>query len=133
MKKYIGLVIGTIVCAQAAFAQTTWDSTNCPSDKGSIVTIGNTTFCKSLAGMNWWSAYAWCQAMGGELPTWQQICPGASSLTSNASCGGSWFLGWSKIPADNDFVWIAGRSGSNTSVLKTSRKDSSCNAFCVKN
>ena len=35
---------------------------------------GETEYCLSSRGMNWWSAHAWCQALGLELVDLQTEC-----------------------------------------------------------
>ena len=40
--------------------------------KGGTIVAG---FCKSNVQMNWWSAQAWCQANGSQLPTMYEMCP----------------------------------------------------------
>ena len=47
---------------------------------------GKTEYCISFHGMNWWSANAWCQALGLELVDLQTECEkrGASIVATSA-------------------------------------------------
>ena len=107
MKKYIGIlsVLLLTMPVQAGFS-------NCTSDKGGeIVTVSGQTFCRSAEKMNWWSAYTWCQAMGGHLPTVTELCPTASSITHSASCGRNY----------GKDIWTATPMGANSANNYTIR------------
>ena len=53
---------------------------------GSIVTANNgTTFCKSDKGMNWWSAFTWCESQGRKLADFATMCPGVSQIAEGAA------------------------------------------------
>ena len=84
MKKYMALIT-LVLITTPAFAVTSWDSTNCDSTRGVVTTINGNTFCKSKEKMNWWSAFSWCQAMGGRMPSIQEICPG--EIVAGRPCG----------------------------------------------
>ena len=111
MKKYIGLtaLLCVLTLATQAYAVTTWSSSNCEDKGGTTVTVGTQTFCKSGAKMNWWSAYAWCEGMGGKMPTIWELCPNMPSLTNQAACGSTYSGGaWSTTPSDNNgHIWVA--------------------------
>ena len=86
MKKYIGLVVLGLLCATSALAQTTWEKCNA-NNGGTLVTVAEKTLCKANKTMNWWSAYSWCQGIGGHLPTIQELCRPEMTMTDGASCG----------------------------------------------
>ena len=61
-------------------------------------------FCVSNKTMNWWSAFTWCDSIGGKLASFEHLCPG-SPLYNESSCpnlkGGAinWIIsstGWGK-------------------------------------
>ena len=67
MKKlnYVGLIVLSLNFAQPVLA-TTWTKCNAENG-GTLVTKGEKTFCKAGASMDWWSAYAWCESVGGYI------------------------------------------------------------------
>ena len=77
MYKHIVLLMLGLMYAAPVFAVTVWTEGNCNNNNGGVLSVvGDTTFCKSTRSMNWWSAYSWCQAMGGHLPSVAEFCPG---------------------------------------------------------
>ena len=100
-----------LLCATQALAETTWEKCNA-NNGGTLVTIGGDTFCKSNSTMNWWSAYAWCQAMDGYMPSIAELCPG-KSITDDNACGRTYGDTWSSTTCTSDKVW---RVYSNTSM-----------------
>ena len=96
MKKYIGF-FAVCLLAQSALAE--WGA-NCTNNGGTIITANsygndksgglchdpsdsNVTqncngkiFCESNEAMNWWSAFTWCEAIGGRLASFESMCPG---------------------------------------------------------
>ncbi len=47
------------------------DEQKCPSPPA--------TFCRSNATMNYWSALAWCESIGGELASSADMCPNTNT------------------------------------------------------
>ena len=129
MKKYIGLMIIGLLCAEQALAVSSWNANNCEAKGGERVTVGGQTFCKSTATMNWWSGYAWCQAMGGYMPSLQELCPGREIVQSN-SCGYTYASDtWTTTPCNSTNMWaIRGSSMIRNSDLtqKISKKWTYC-------
>ena len=40
----------------------------CDSESGTLITgKDGTKYCQSKVSLNWWSAFAWCDAIGGQL------------------------------------------------------------------
>ena len=95
MKKYIGVLFISLILSQTALAE--WGA-NCTNNGGIIVTAnsyGNDkgglcnnpsdttlsnncngqSFCRSNNYMNWWSAFTWCESIGGKLASFASICP----------------------------------------------------------
>ena len=138
MKKYLYL----IALALATFAQADfWD--NCTTYGGNIITAnsyGNDKgglcndpsdptltnncngkrFCHGEKKMNWWSAFTWCEAIGGKLASWESLCPGTQPLTS-ITCANikgissKDYYGYSSLGKDTDYVFEVNLStGTNT-------------------
>ena len=113
MKKCIGLATLVFIGSIQAYAYPAWNSTECNEAKGgSIITRGTQTFCQSNSTMNWWSVYAWCQAMGGHLPTIMELCPSMPAIVSRADCGLTYpgNGAWSSTPvaAGSNSMWYLG-------------------------
>ena len=135
MKKYLlltALVLATT--AQADF----WD--NCTAYGGTIITAnsyGNdkggdcndpndTTktnncngmrFCMGSKGMNWWSAFTWCEAIGGKLASFSSACPGTQNYSSYTTrvCGNVIKI----IDGDHMPTWVnIGPSTTNGHLIK---------------
>ena len=79
--------------------------------------------------MNWWSVYARCQAIGGHMPSIQEICPG--EIVQGRGCP---WLGstnpWTTTPYDSKRMWC--RVG-NRQVLGYYNKTEGCGAYCLAN
>ena len=114
MKKYISVIVLGFMLA-AAFNQAqgaaTWTSSECNTEKGGeIVEVGGDSFCKSTSTMNWWSAYSWCQGMGGRMPSIAELCPGKEIVDRNP-CGRQYVLSppdtdiWSSTPYSGNYMW----------------------------
>ena len=37
-------------------------------------------FCVSNKTMNWWSAFTWCESVGGKLASFEHMCPGSQMV-----------------------------------------------------
>ena len=99
MKKYLTLILLALVTtsAHANF----WD--NCTANGGTIITAnsyGNDkgglcndpndaslskncngkSFCRSKDNMNWWSAFTWCESVGGKLASFESMCPDTQKM-----------------------------------------------------
>ena len=119
MKKYLELILAGLMMTTPALADTTWEKCN-SNNGGTLVTVGGQTFCKADSDMNWWSAYAWCEAIGGYLPSITELCPG-QEIIYGQFCGqvyergGCWNCGpWSSTPSGTDNMWqVRCQSGAN--------------------
>ena len=103
MKKY--LLAALILISQSAVADF---ATNCTNNGGTMITANsygndkggqcndpndsNLTnncngkrFCRSGKQMNWWSAFTWCEAIGGQQASFASMCPGTQTV-DGASC-----------------------------------------------
>ncbi len=58
-------------------------------------------YCQSNDGMNWWSAYTWCEAQGRHLATMYEVCPEWDGSTGGGkSCNMNSF-------SNNQYNWSA--------------------------
>ena len=134
MQKSIYLLILEITLSTSTFAATTWDETNCSTDKGIIVSVGGDSFCRAKNLMNWWSGFTWCQKIGGHMPSIQELCPG-KNITKSADCGRSYGLSyiWSTTPLDGytDAMWQVANNKIWGGPLENYRSHSRY-IFCLK-
>ena len=110
MKKYLRFVVllYALMLAARANAVTEWTSSNCEDKGGSIVAINGKDYCKATSTMKWWTAYAWCEAMGGHMPSVLELCPNIPSITSGATCGtinSDWKV-WTSTPYGSQKVYL---------------------------
>ena len=92
MKKYIAVLSLLCILSAPVSAET------CAGGSGTVI-YGNyvdpatglgTRYCKSNITMNWWSAFAWCDAIGGELIDLTKEClksTGTSACPNLAGTG----------------------------------------------
>ena len=134
MKKYVFVVVIGVLCARPGLAVTEWDANNCKEANGGVfVTVGGTKFCKSSSALNWWSAYAWCQAMGGYMPSIKELCPDVSELIRYSICRQTYVEGaWSSTPVSSDSkMWSFSHAG--TRVTPEKARDSAGVVYCLPN
>ncbi|MBP5343669.1 MAG: hypothetical protein J6Y85_01130 [Alphaproteobacteria bacterium] len=55
---------------------------NDPNDTNLTNNCNGQKFCLSGNIMNWWSAFTWCEAIGGKLASLTDLCPGAQRVAS---------------------------------------------------
>ena len=130
MYKYIGLIVWGAM-AVPAFAVTEWTTQNCNNKGGEIVQSSTgEIYCKSISTMNWWSAYAWCEAMGGHMPSMEEMCPGAN-LLRGAPCPSMNGTAdhWSKTPNGDSNVYFPARGV----VIQDGGKSGSKYVWCLPN
>ncbi len=80
MKKYI-LLLGVLI----SFG--TW--AKCPEGSGILLTGGapeNIEYCQSKIDMNWWSAFTWCNSIGGEVIDLTYDCMLGEADDSEVAC-----------------------------------------------
>ena len=105
MKKWFILVCACLLAAPT-MAQTCNGGTLVPSHKTTDEGCdGNTCnghiFCKSDKGMNWWSAFAWCESQGRKLADTATMCPNRSPVADDTAGGCPNLQG----VGDNQYVW----------------------------
>jgi len=129
--KYIGLLFLGLMITMPSFAR--W-GTNCTNNGGTIIKANeygndqgnlcnnpndaNSTnncngleFCMSGQNMNWWSAFTWCESIGGVLARFDHLCPNTQMIKHGTQPGsgacpnlkgvGPNAWGWSSTGIDN--------------------------------
>ena len=92
-------------------------------------------FCQSNNSMNWWSAYAWCEAQGRHLATMYEISPIWDGSTGDGKCGLSSFpngdYNWSATAAGTQYVYVCSKQYiPDIGTTVTTRNASRCRALC---
>ena len=124
------LLFACLLMLAHSFGLAAWTEENCTNKGGQIVTVGGTTFCKSTSSMNWWSAYSWCQAMGGYMPVTTDLCPG--EITQQRDCPGITRPGaWSTTPCHHSGNMWATTNGTTLDCNSTPRAGYRY-AYCLK-
>ena len=85
-------------------------------ESGKLVTGNNGhSYCQSKYQMNWWSAYAWCEAQGRHLASMYELCPdwdgskgGDKCANTNDGFDGS---GWTKTAFQQNYAFTVYPSG----------------------
>ena len=80
---------------------------NNPSDPNLTNNCNGKRFCRGNNGMTWWSAFTWCEAIGGQLTSFENLCPGTQIINSGtcpnmkgSSSGHGWTSqGWGQDTA----------------------------------
>ncbi|MBP5344574.1 MAG: hypothetical protein J6Y85_05855 [Alphaproteobacteria bacterium] len=54
---------------------------NDPNDTTKINNCNGKKFCVGGNKMNWWSAFTWCEAIGGKVASLTSMCPGATVIS----------------------------------------------------
>ena len=77
-------------------SNTTATNPDCSAD-----TCNGHEFCKSNNGMNWWSAFAWCESQGRKLASTATMCPHTSPAANDnaGDCPNLQGVG------DDQYVW----------------------------
>ena len=67
MRKILIFTCGVIMMSSVAFADDTVET--CANGAGTVVVgaVSGHKYCKSNSTMNWWNAFAWCDAQGRKL------------------------------------------------------------------
>ena len=154
MKKY--LLVALILVSQPALADF-W--TNCTNYGGTIITANsygndkgglcndpsdpNLTnncngkrFCRGRQIKTWWSAFTWCEAIGGKLISFSSLCPGNQTINSgtcaNVKSVDSSLWGWTNLGwSTNQVLQVNPSSGAITGIVRTGDNRNNYNyAFC---
>ena len=81
----------------------------CDADKCPATTK---TFCRSSQTMNWWTAFNWCDSIGGSLASFGEMCPKVQTAVNNTTgaCPGLQGKG-------SNWVWSSLGYGSNLAIV----------------
>ena len=85
-------------------------------ESGKLVTGNNGhAYCQSKYQMNWWSAYAWCEAQGRHLASMYELCPDWDGSKGGDKCAntkdGFDGLGWTKTAFQQNYAFTVYPSG----------------------
>ena len=105
MNKCLAILVLGVMCVPEVRAVTAWDADNCEAKGGTRVTVGDNVFCRANKIMNWWSSYAWCEGMGGRMPSIAELCPG-KRLIENNPCGRTYSGGALSTTPNGNNVWV---------------------------
>ena len=76
--------------------------------KGTEITGKNGhVYCKSNIGMNWYTAFAWCDTQGRTLATMEQICDIDETQKWDGDFGAGKCLNLVGVSSENQYVWSA--------------------------
>ncbi len=122
MKKYIGMICLSVLLSTSALAE------SCAGGSGTVITgLDGTRYCQSNTNVNWWSAFAWCDAIGGRLidvteecikTTGTSGCPNLTGVgkgtvwTQNVSSANSAYY----VILSSGAVYYSGRAGYNAAL-----------------
>jgi len=107
---------------------------SCADGAGFVVQgTDGTEYCASLHTMNWWSAFAWCDAQGKKLFDPNEECHGRGNIVRNLPCpnvvGYGGYLWTSSL--ERNGVPLAIKEGRFFTYLDHSKNDSNyALAFC---
>ena len=135
MKKYIAVLSLLCILSAPVSAET------CAGGSGTVI-YGNyvdpatglgTRYCKSNIAMNWWSAFAWCDAIGGQLIDLTKECikSTGTSACPNLAGTGSGNVWTQNVPSGTNVYAVTLSSGAiNHNGYGSGRCDRNA-AFCV--
>ncbi|MBP5344123.1 MAG: hypothetical protein J6Y85_03535 [Alphaproteobacteria bacterium] len=82
---------------------------NDPNDTNLTNNCNGQKFCLGGKGMNWWSAFTWCESIGGKQASLSNMCPGAPQVSDYDHPNACPNL----LKAINVRVWTAQGTGQN--------------------
>ena len=134
MKKYIAVLSLLCILSAPVSAET------CAGGSGTVI-YGNdvdpatglgTRYCKSNIAMNWWSAFAWCDAIGGELIDLTKECIKSTGTSGcpNLAGKGSGNVWTQNVPSGTGAYYVTLFSGAINHINNRSYGDGYA-AFCV--
>jgi len=104
MRQILMLMCGMVMLSSVAFAEDTTET--CADGAGVVVTgaVSGHKYCRSKQSMNWWNAYAWCDALGRRLADRSDCaCGNTISDCANNQCpelsGVGNFWAWTGTPS----------------------------------
>jgi len=88
---------------------------NDPNNSNLTNNCNGKKFCVSGQGMNWWSAFTWCESVGGKLAKLSNLCPGAQT-NPNLATGACPNLTAIHSSNSNRWNWTSSGWGNNASI-----------------
>ena len=76
---------GTIITANSYGDDKSGGLCNAPSDPNLTKNCNGKRFCRGANKVNWWSAFTWCESIGGQLTSFEHICPGVQTIANNVT------------------------------------------------
>ena len=104
------LLMGACFMALPTMAANTTPVGSCANGGGAVY-LGKdgTRYCISHNNMNWWSAFAWCDAAGGRLISTQDCNGTSGNVTGTTRCPN-----FETIFLNSVFVWTSTISDANS-------------------
>ena len=99
---------GTIITANS-YGNDKGGLCNDPSNPDLTNNCNGKKFCIGGNGMNWWSAFTWCESIGGHLASFAHACPEISQV-NNVICP-------NLKNVHNATLWTSSGYGSDNAVL----------------
>ena len=134
-KMCLGSTVIVATCLALASSATATTGDPCGHGGGTILEVRNhDSYCVSLRTMNWWSAFAWCDAAGGHLVSMNEVCYD-SSIPEDAPCPNlkcaapeEYRLWTSSSQGPGNAYIVYAQTGGSSSLPKT--YSPSTHAFC---
>ncbi len=114
------LILGTVVFCMSMMAFSSPALAACKEGEEFTGKNGH-TYCVSKVGVNWWSAFTWCEAQGRRLATVDEICNISETerwfgKEGNEACpnvidSGLNGIVWSSLRANELYVYYINSSG----------------------
>ena len=129
MKKILLIIALSIIVPNISFAE----DTALPKCESGIEIPGKNThyYCMSSFGMNWWSAFNWCQSQNRRLVTIKDACDresiGSKCENLNAAVSGLIAV-WTSIASGTEKAYAVQLQ--NGSVAANGRSANNIRAFC---
>ena len=126
MKKIFLLSGALLITSSIVMADDTIET--CANGMGTVIvgTVSGYKYCRANKGMNWWNAYAWCDAIGKKLFTLEDCqcsdtisnCAGLGSVNARdhlcpelMNAGNEWYVWTGTVIGKNDAYLITPSSG----------------------
>ncbi len=99
MKKIVWLIVLSLLAATHGYAACA-EGTEITGKNGHV-------YCKSNVSMNWYTAFAWCEAQGRTLATMEQMCDIDETHKWDGNFGAGKCLNLVGVFSENQYVWSA--------------------------
>ena len=99
MKKIVWLIVLSLLAATHGYAACA-EGTEITGKNGHV-------YCKSNVSMNWYTAFAWCEAQGRTLATMEQMCDIDETHKWDGNFGAGKCLNLVGVFSENPYIWSA--------------------------